>query len=439
MQEASLHRGGSTPKVLSGLPAQSSTADFIPQPGPDFVATEAVQELTNRALAYIEIGYAVHLSGPAGTGKTTLALHIASKIGRRCTLLHGDDELRGSDLLGKDAGFRRQSVRDNYVSSILKTEETVSLMWSNNRLTTACEQGHTVIYDEFTRSPAAANNAFLSILEEGILNIPSSGQDKNIVRVHSDFRAIFTSNPEEYVGVHKSQDALLDRMITLEVSHQDRETEIAIVRAKSNRPAEEIALIVDIIRTMRERFGGKNGPTIRAALAIARILDHRKASVSSTDSIFMTTCKDVLFYNSSRQSTKPFTTQDLESLIRSIVTMGKVRNGSDARITPLSRTSDVAKKEPLVADVDTSVRVDSSLEALESRIQSASSARLADIALGAKNDVDGSILEKKTDDVDSADDLGDVDHARENASRRFPRPPAFESAGLPIASVVSKK
>ncbi|MFN7290235.1 MAG: gas vesicle protein GvpN [Pirellula sp.] len=439
MQEASLHRGGSTPKVLSGLPTQSSTADFIPQPGPDFVATEAVQELTNRALAYIEIGYAVHLSGPAGTGKTTLALHIASKIGRRCTLLHGDDELRGSDLLGKDAGFRRQSVRDNYVSSILKTEETVSLMWSNNRLTTACEQGHTVIYDEFTRSPAAANNAFLSILEEGILNIPSSGQDKNIVRVHSDFRAIFTSNPEEYVGVHKSQDALLDRMITLEVSHQDRETEIAIVRAKSNRPAEEIALIVDIIRTMRERFGGKNGPTIRAALAIARILDHRKASVSSTDSIFMTTCKDVLFYNSSRQSTKPFTTQDLESLIRSIVTMGKVRTGSDARITPLNRISDVAKKEPLVADLNTSVRVDSSLEVLESRIQSASSARLADIALGAKNDVDGSILEKKTDDVDSADDLGVVDNARENAGRRFPRPPAFESAGLPIASVVSKK
>jgi nitric oxide reductase NorQ protein len=126
MHEAPFHRGGSTPKHLNGISAQATTSDFIPQPGADFVATEAVQELTNRALAYIEIGYAVHLSGPAGTGKTTLALHIASKIGRRCTLLHGDDELRGSDLLGKDAGYRRQSVRDNYVSSILKTEETVS-------------------------------------------------------------------------------------------------------------------------------------------------------------------------------------------------------------------------------------------------------------------------------------------------------------------------
>jgi gas vesicle protein GvpN len=444
MHEASIHRGGTTPKVLSGLPTQSSTADFIPQPGPDFVATEAVQELTNRALAYIEIGYAVHLSGPAGTGKTTLALHIASKIGRRCTLLHGDDELRGSDLLGKDAGFRRQSVRDNYVSSILKTEETVSLMWSNNRLTTACEHGHTVIYDEFTRSPAAANNAFLSILEEGILNIPSSGQDKNIVRVHPDFRAIFTSNPEEYVGVHKSQDALLDRMITLEVSHQDRETEIAIVRAKSNRPPEEIALIVDIIRTMRERFGGKNGPTIRGALAIARILDHRKATVSIADSIFMATCRDVLFYNSSRQSTKPFSNQDLESLIRSVVTKGKTRNGSDARITPLNRISEitgkeVSGKEPQLVDAEPNVRVDASIDVLESRIQNASAIHLAEIALGAKNDAVVSILEKKTGDVDSVDDLSDVNLLRESAGRRFPRPPAFESTGLTLASVVSKK
>ena len=28
---------------------------------------------------------------------------------------------------------------------------------------------------------------------------------------------IFTSNPEEYAGVHKTQDALLDRMITIAV------------------------------------------------------------------------------------------------------------------------------------------------------------------------------------------------------------------------------
>lgn len=440
MHEAPFHRGGSTPKPLNGISAQATTSDFIPQPGADFVATEAVEELTNRALAYIEIGYAVHLSGPAGTGKTTLALHIASRIGRRCTLLHGDDELRGSDLLGKDAGYRRQSVRDNYVSSILKTEETVSLMWSNNRLTTACEQGHTVIYDEFTRSPAAANNAFLSILEEGILSIPSSGQDKNFVRVHPEFRAIFTSNPEEYVGVHKSQDALLDRMITLEVSHQDRETEIAIVQAKSSRSPEEVAMIVDIIRSIREKLGGKNGPTIRAALAIARILDHRKAVVSWTDSVFIATCKDVLFYNLMRQSSKPITSQDLETLIRTTLSTGPYRPLQDSKSPSLNRNGVSSSKDIVRKEHEPSHRIDASLDLLSKSLEGGSAGRATDVAvvaLAAKNDAVRSLSEKKADAIDCTDKVIENDTDRDNTSRRLPRPPVFEASGLHVTTAVS--
>ena len=436
MHEASHHRGGSTPKSLGGLSANGTSADFIPQPGSDFVATDSINELTSRALAYIEIGYAVHLSGPAGTGKTTLALHIASQIGRRCTLLHGDDELRGSDLLGKDAGYRRQSVRDNYVSSILKTEETVSLMWSNNRLTTACEQGHTVIYDEFTRSPAAANNAFLSILEEGILSIPSSGQDKNYVRVHPDFRAIFTSNPEEYVGVHKSQDALLDRMITLEVAHQDRETEIAIVQAKSGRSPEEVTAIVDIIRSIREKFGGKNGPTIRAALAIARILDHRKASVSNSDPIFIATCQDVLFYNVSRQSSKPITRMELEALIRAVLNSSSQKSSSGVR-RPSAQTAGTPRKEqPL--ELDVSKRVKANIDEVANTVANLNESA-AEIALGATHALNVQVLEKKADSANLSDETTDNDATLESVSRRLPRPPMFESSGISSGGVVTKR
>lgn len=451
MQDAAISRGTMNSKSVSSN--GSNATDFVPQAGEDFVATPAIVELTNRALAYIEIGYAVHLSGPAGTGKTTLALHIASQIGRRCTLLHGDDELRGSDLLGKDAGFRRQSVRDNYVSSILKTEETVSLLWSNNRLTTACEQGHTVIYDEFTRSPAAANNAFLSILEEGILSIPSSGQDKNYVRVHPLFRAIFTSNPEEYVGVHKSQDALLDRMITLEVSHQDRETEIAIVSAKSERPAEEVSYIVDIIRTMRDKLGSKNGPTIRAALSIAKILDHRKASVSAADPIFMTTCQDVLFYNATRQATKPFSRHDLDNLIKSVLPKAAnpkhdLQKSAKAAIAPKAipaplpapapaATSAIAQTRIVTPPEPVAERVAVALEAVSADVAAMTEPTVAEIALAEKADASLRVLEKQAVEEKPTDKVVGNEPANENVARRLPRPPSFESSGIQSGAMVS--
>jgi len=317
----------SKPRVDLDQQKATPSVDFVPSASSDFVLTPYVADITDRALAYLEIGYAVHLSGPAGTGKTTLALHIAARLGRSCTLLHGDDEFRASDLIGRDAGYRRTSVRDNYVSSIVKTEETLSVVWASNRLTTACQNGHTLIYDEFTRSPATANNPFLSVLEEGILNIPSSGDDKGYIKVHPNFRAIFTSNPEEYVGVHKTQDALLDRMITMELDHPDRETETSIVLAKSKRSAPEAGVIVDIIRTIRQRCGSRNGPTVRAAIAIAQIMDHRGCTMASDDATFRVTCQDVLYFNASRQSEPRLSRDDIDRIVRD-TTVGPIRTVS---------------------------------------------------------------------------------------------------------------
>ena len=56
------------------------------------------------------------------------------------------------------------------------------------------------------------------------------------LRVHPNFSAIFTSNPEEYAGVHKAQDALRDRMVTIDLDYMDKETEVAICQAKSGLP-----------------------------------------------------------------------------------------------------------------------------------------------------------------------------------------------------------
>ena len=71
---------------------------------PDFIQTPSVQSLTERALCYLQAGFPVHFSGPAGTGKTTLAMHVAAQLGRPVVLIHGDDEFGSSDLIGGQLG-----------------------------------------------------------------------------------------------------------------------------------------------------------------------------------------------------------------------------------------------------------------------------------------------------------------------------------------------
>ncbi len=261
----------------------------------EFVTTDYVQELTERAMAYLYAGYPVHFAGPAGTGKTTLAFHAAALLGRSVTLIHGDDEFASSDLIGRDTGYRKHKVVDNYIHSVMKTEEEMRSLWMDNRLTTACQRGDTLIYDEFNRSRPEANNAFLTILSERILNLPklrTSGE--GYLAVHPCFRAIFTSNPEEYAGTHKTQDALADRLITINLGHYDRDTETAIVMAKSGTSREDAEIIVDLVTELREGGANKHRPTIRSAIAVGRLLMRPGEHAGWLDPVFPRICRDIL-------------------------------------------------------------------------------------------------------------------------------------------------
>lgn len=260
----------------------------------DFVETPYVQNIADRAMYYVQAGYPVHFSGPAGTGKTTLAMHVAARLGRPVILIHGDDEYGSSDLIGGQLGYRATKVVDNYIHSVVKSEENVSKVWVDNRLSKACKFGFTLIYDEFNRSRAEANNVLLSILEERLLELPSGRSSEGYLQVHPEFSAIFTSNPEEYVGIHKAQDALLDRMISIKVGHCDRDTETAITAAKSGLDAEAAGRIVDIVRSFRALGVNNHRPTIRACIMIARVTVLRQARVEREDPVFLETCRDII-------------------------------------------------------------------------------------------------------------------------------------------------
>lgn len=263
------------------------------QPRKDFVLTPSIERVCRRAARYLDAGYACHFRGSAGTGKTTLAMHVANQRGRPVVLLFGDEEFGTSDLVGAEKGLVSTKVTDNYVRSVTKTEEFRRPRWVDNRLTTACKHGYTLVYDEFSRSRAEANNVLLTVLEERILPLPDTQHGGAFMPVHPEFRAVFTSNPADYVGVHKTQDALLDRMITVELDQHDRETEIAITRARAGVDDAAAAMVVDLVHRIRAE-GAIDRPTLRASIMIARVMREHGCGAADEDGDFVDLCLDVL-------------------------------------------------------------------------------------------------------------------------------------------------
>lgn len=275
-----------------------------PKPMSDFVETAYIKDITERGLTYIKAGFPVHFRGPSGTGKTTVAMHLAGKIGRPVVIIHGDAEYKTSDLVGSESGYRFRKLDDRFIHTVHKIEEDMEKKWVNNRLTIAVKNGFTLIYDEFTRSRAEANNILLPILQERMMSTSAGKEEDYYMKVHPEFRAIFTSNPEEYAGVNRTQDALRDRMVTLDLDHFDYETELQITRAKSNLTLDDAEKIVKIVRGLRESGKTEFDPTVRGSIMIAKTLATINARPSKNNEMFRLICQDILTSETSRVGSK---------------------------------------------------------------------------------------------------------------------------------------
>ncbi len=220
-----------------------------------FVESPETAAVTERVERWVSADRPVHLIGPTGCGKTALAVRVASERDRPVVWINGDADLDTSDLVGDYDEQERVSIRDKYIHNVTKSTDIVRDRWVDNPLTVAVREGATLVYNEFSRTKPAANNALLSVFEEGILELPGQRGDDRIVDVHPEFRAILTSNDVEYAGVHEPQDALLDRLVGVYMDYYSAETEVEIVRSHvADVPVSLAEDCVEVLRTVREEF-----------------------------------------------------------------------------------------------------------------------------------------------------------------------------------------
>ncbi|SFG61577.1 gas vesicle protein GvpN [Halopelagius inordinatus] len=254
-----------------------------------FVETDETEALVERIRNWWGAEQPVHLIGPTGCGKTTMAVQSAVARGRPIVWLEGDDAVDTAALVGEHAGKEQYAERDQYVRDVVKKKSIVRDRWVDNPLSVAAREGATLIYNEFSRSKPAANNVLLSAFEEGILERSTGRGADRTIDVHPDFRAILTSNSVEYAGVHRPQDALLDRLVGIHLGFYDRETEVEIVDSRvDDLDRENIEKIVTIVRGLREEMDVTVGT--RAAVMAARGL----TAFPPRDDLIVDICTDVL-------------------------------------------------------------------------------------------------------------------------------------------------
>ncbi|NEQ99216.1 MAG: hypothetical protein F6K30_21275, partial [Cyanothece sp. SIO2G6] len=143
------------------------------------------------------------------------------------------------------------------------------------------------------------NNVLLSALEEKLLTLPPHKDRAEYIRVHSDFRVIFTSNPTEYCGVHGTQDALMDRLITINMPEPDDLTQQEIVIQKTKLDRISARFIVLLVKEFRQATHAKDSSGLRSGLIIAKICQDHDIHVAPDNADFRDICQDVLLSRSS--------------------------------------------------------------------------------------------------------------------------------------------
>ncbi|MEW6070787.1 MAG: gas vesicle protein GvpN [Candidatus Thermoplasmatota archaeon] len=257
----------------------------------NFVETKQVKEIEDRVKLWLNIGYPVHIIGPTGCGKTTIAMKVAKDLERPVVWINGDETVTTTDLIGGYSQVEAESLRDRFIHNVFKSKDILKADWVDNPLTLACKYGYTLVYNEFSRTKPEANNILLSVLEEGILELPTKFGEERYVKVSPDFNLILTSNSVEYAGVHRAQDALLDRTIGIYMDFYDFDTEVEITKAHTGISTKEAKKVVSVVRALREKLPEAEQPGTRACIMIAQGL-HALNSYSKEH--FEQLCRDII-------------------------------------------------------------------------------------------------------------------------------------------------
>lgn len=199
----------------------------------------------------------VLVEGPVGVGKTVLALAVADVLGRRVIRVDGDSR------------FTEQKLTGWFDPSLVLKKGYSQKTFIPGPLVEAMKGGAILFINELNRMPEAVQNVLLPAIDEGLVHIPQLGE----MRAKEGFLVVATQNPREFVATSHLSEALMDRMEWVQLGYQSFEEELEIAKGASGFSREPfLSWAVGLVRLTRSHPKVKRGASIRAAIAMLRIL-----------------------------------------------------------------------------------------------------------------------------------------------------------------------
>ncbi len=209
------------------------------------------------ALAVLGAGRHLLLEGPAGVGKTTVALAVCGHLGRDTVRVDGDDRYSEARLAG---WFDPPLVLESGYG------ETAFVP---GPLVDAMRRGAVLFVNELNRMPETVQNVLLPALDERRIGVPHLGE----VQAAPGFLVVATQNPVEYVATGHLSEALRDRFEHLELGYQPEAEERAIVALATGSQAADplVATAVRLVRATRIHPRVRKGASVRGAMGIVTL------------------------------------------------------------------------------------------------------------------------------------------------------------------------
>ncbi|MFM8315767.1 MAG: AAA family ATPase [Deltaproteobacteria bacterium] len=207
----------------------------------------------------ISLNRNILIEGPVGVGKTFLVQQILNELKKQFERVDGDTRYTEQKLTGwfdPPIVLKKGYTRESFIEG---------------PLVLAMKQGKILFINELNRMPEAVQNILLPAMDERRIAMPKLGE----LTAKAGFCVVATQNPKEFTATHALSEALMDRFEMIRLDYQSKEEELSILKQEVSSKIKQDLLerMVDLIRATRSHNGIKRGASIRAAIAIAKLIE----------------------------------------------------------------------------------------------------------------------------------------------------------------------